>query len=146
MTVTMMRRLRLYHHYLGVLFAPAILFFAFSGALQTFDFHETRGGATPPGWIKVIASLHKKQALPRPKPARPTVPATAGDARGQGQRDAARPAYPLALKIFVGLMSVGLMLSTLIGLTVALANARMRARSLLLLAVGTALPVVLLIA
>lgn len=147
MKASMMRRLRVYHHYLGVLFAPAILFFAFSGALQTFDFHERRAGVSPPPrWISVIASLHKKQAMPRPKLATPqrATPPDEGLAKKAGAPPAR--AYPLALKAFVGLMSIGLMLSTLIGLVVALNNARMRTLSLVLLAAGSALPLLLVLA
>ncbi len=45
MTLAVMRRLRAYHHGLGVLFAPAVLFLAVGGALQTDNSHERRADA-----------------------------------------------------------------------------------------------------
>src|SRR3954453_13454531 len=53
------------HLYMGTFFAPAILFFAITGALQTFSFHErTRGSSyDPPVLLMKLAQLHKKQTL-----------------------------------------------------------------------------------
>ena len=67
-----MRRLRQIHHWLGAFFAPAILFFTVTGALQTFSLHESKGGGDykPPKWIVVAASIHKDQPLPHPRPHR----------------------------------------------------------------------------
>ena len=38
------KRLRDLHNWLGVFFAPGILFFALSGVLQTFGLHESGPG------------------------------------------------------------------------------------------------------
>ncbi len=155
MNAATMRNMRLYHHYMGVLFAPLILFFAFSGALQTFDLHEVENGVKPPQWIAVIAALHKKQTLPRPRPPRPAQVAPAAGAKdaagapvAQAERaaPAKRPASPLPLKVVVGIMSVALMLSTLTGLVIALNNRRTRSVSAILLVVGTVLPWMLIVA
>jgi hypothetical protein len=56
------------HLYLGVFIAPALLFFAFTGALQTFSFHETTRGRSykPPAWIATLAQIHKKQTMTVP--------------------------------------------------------------------------------
>ncbi|MEO6815820.1 MAG: PepSY domain-containing protein [Edaphobacter sp.] len=56
------------HLYLGVFIAPALLFFAFTGALQTFSFHETTRGSSykPPTWIATLAQIHKKQTMTVP--------------------------------------------------------------------------------
>src|SRR5881227_1671082 len=53
------------HLYLGTFFAPAILFFAITGALQTFSFHERSRGSSydPPVLLMKLAQLHKKQTL-----------------------------------------------------------------------------------
>lgn len=61
--------IRKIHLYLGTLFAPAIIFFAFSGILQTIGLHEAEKAAAsqPPAWIVSLASLHKDQHLPQPK-------------------------------------------------------------------------------
>lgn len=60
---TFLKVFRKVHLYLGVFTAPALLFFAFTGALQTFSLHETTQGSSykPPAWIVALAQLHKKQ-------------------------------------------------------------------------------------
>lgn len=144
-----MRRVRQYHFYLGMFFAPAILLFALSGALQTFRLQEAKGyGGTPPGWIVWMASVHKDQSLPRekreaPRATKPSaVPAAARDG---GDRPPARRS-PLPLKIFVALMSVGLLASAILGIVIALTNRTMRRTSVIVLVAGTALPLLLLLA
>lgn len=146
-----MRRLRQLHLYLGVFFAPAIMFFAFSGALQTFSLHEGGHGSTyePPVWIVTIASIHKDQRLPRAKAEhRDPEPAHAAKAgRETEQRVHSEPSgpSPLPLKIFVLCLAVGLILSALLGITIALRNKATRQISLIMLALGTGLPVLLLL-
>jgi hypothetical protein len=70
------------HLFLGVFTTPALLFFAFTGAMQTFSLHETTQGSAykPPAWIASLAQLHKKQDTTVPvRKARP--PASEGDER-----------------------------------------------------------------
>lgn len=70
---------RTVHLYLGVFTAPALLFFAITGGLQTFSLHETTRGSsyTPPAWLATAALLHKKQTImappKRPRPVEPTA-------------------------------------------------------------------------
>ncbi|MES2443770.1 MAG: hypothetical protein V4574_13140 [Pseudomonadota bacterium] len=138
-----MQTIRRYHHYLGLFFAPAILLFALSGALQTFRLQEEKGyGGTPPGWIVWMASVHKDSRLPRAKPPRaedhkPAAPKAA-------PRPAGKAAFTLPMKVFVALLSAGLILSTLLGIVIALNNAAMRKVSILMLAAGTVVPLALL--
>src|SRR5712672_3037500 len=72
---TFLKYLRLIHLYTGVFIAPALLFFAFTGALQTFSLHETTRGSSykPPAWAVMLAQIHKKQTpiVPIRKPAPP---------------------------------------------------------------------------
>ncbi|MBY0519144.1 MAG: hypothetical protein K2P79_01825 [Sphingomonas sp.] len=148
MNAQTMRQIRQIHRYMGLLFTPAILFFAFSGMLQTFDFHEPEKGAAPPRWIAVIAAIHKKQAMPRPRAKRPAPAGEAAQKPGSQKAGAAGPAAarsPFALKVFVGLMSIGLMLSSLLGAAIALYGRTTRRSAVILLAVGTLLPVALLL-
>lgn len=144
-----LRRLRQFHLWLGMLFAPAILFFAATGALQTFDFHETEDGIAPPKWIATIAAIHKKQDFPKPR--KPTPPETAGATANKAGIAAPAPVSaapkhsPWPLKIFVGFMSIGLMFSTVLGMTIALNNRQTRRTSQIMLGTGTVLPVLMLL-
>lgn len=145
------RRLRRLHGYLGLFFAPALLLFSLSGALQTFRWQEAKGyGGTPPGWIVWMAAVHKDQALPRPpraeaaKPAEAKAPpaaeaskAKAPAPKGRGRRQ--------GLMVFTGIFGLALFLSTLLGVAIALANAAGRRTNLLALAAGTVVPLVLLL-
>ena len=144
-----LRLLRRYHHYLGLFFAPMILLFAISGALQTVRLQEAKGyGGTPPNWIVWLASVHKDQGPPRerkaekPKPAPGT--AEAQKPRAEASAGAAKRPSPLPLKIFVVLLSIALSLSTITGIVIALASRAMRRSSIILLVLGTVVPIVLL--
>ncbi len=137
------RRLRSLHYYLGVFFAPAILFFAVSGGVQTFRLNEAPGA---PAWLGWIASVHKDQTTPRPRPPEGAQPGERphGDHRG-GQRAAKGPRRsPLPLKIFVALLAAGLALSAALGIALALATPTRRRGSAVMLALGTLLPLGLL--
>jgi len=162
MKASTQQTLRQYHHYIGVFFAPALLLFAFSGALQTFRLPEPKGyGGTPPEWMVWLAAVHKDQAPPHEKPggAKPAVVADHHDADDADHHDAdhhdeAAPAAtapapakrpsPLPLKIFVVLMALGLITSTLLGVTIALNNRATRRVSIVMLVAGAVLPCVLL--
>jgi hypothetical protein len=152
MTPLTLRRLRQVHQYLGMFFAPAILFFAVSGALQTFSLHENHGGGPykPPAWIVTMASLHKDQALPHPPPARPAHPAGRADHAAKPadlqppKAPEPAPRSPLPLKIFVLCLAVGLMASTGLGVVIGLQHAAYRPGSIIALALGVLLPIALI--
>jgi hypothetical protein len=135
--------MRKIHHYLGIFTTPALLFFAFTGAMQTFNLHETTQGSSykPPAWIATLAQLHKKQdtAVPMHK-MRPPMPGNGdrGDGMGHGT-DAPASAFKgpaeqmgtsktskvgdntpaqkshLPMKIFFLLVAMSLALSTMTG-------------------------------
>jgi hypothetical protein len=164
----LLRVLRKLHLYLGVFTAPALLFFAFTGALQTFSLHETTQGSSykPPAWIASLAQLHKKQTIevpvrrsrldaPRPEalPDHPEHSAakaapSSGPPQSANQQSAAspapRPKSHLPMKIFFLLVAVGLFLSTLTGIYMAYRYCRSRLFISGLLLAGVVLPVLLL--
>ncbi len=119
-----MKRIRQLHLYLGVLFAPLIIFFAFTGALQTFSLHETPKGSTytPPQWLVTIAEIHKNQRTQHAQ----GVPSS----------------YPL--KWFIVLMALGLVTSSLSGIYMALQYKRDARIVWGLIILGSLLPLILL--
>jgi hypothetical protein len=140
------------HLYLGVFTAPALLFFAITGGLQTFSLHETARGSSyaPPKWLAVAAQLHKKQTMdvPMHKLRAPADPATARTADATPV-SAARPAIPaqarnpLPLKIFTALVALALALSTLTGLYLAWRYTRHTGRIAAIFLAGIAVPILL---
>lgn len=169
-----LRTLRLIHLYLGVFVAPALIFFAFTGALQTFGLHESSRGSTyiPPRWAVVIAQIHKKQiaVVPERKPApnRPVPgrvlpmsaesaapPYNAGNATGnRTSASAAAPSitaspqlksHPLPLKIFFLLVSILLITSTLTGIAMAYKSKRGPLVIVGLLLAGIVIPLILVV-
>jgi hypothetical protein len=144
------RRLRKFHHDVGLFFTPAILFFALSGALQTIGLHESHGGGPPPqAWIRWMASVHKDQSTPRGGGSKPAQsPQKQGDHddhddHGPATRQDAGPS-PIPMKAFVLLLSLGLITSSLLGVTIALTSPIGRGRNIAVLALGAVLPVLLL--
>lgn len=146
------------HLYLGVFIAPALLFFAFTGALQTFSFHETTRGSSykPPAWIATLAQIHKKQTMTVPvRKLPPPAPQAAGtkadkldktDKADKVQAPAipAKSHNPLPLKFFFLLVSIGLFLSTLSGLYMSYRYSRNRTVITGLLIAGVVIPIALL--
>lgn len=143
------------HLYLGTFFAPSILFFALTGALQLFGLHEGHPGDKyqPPAWVAKLGSLHKNQTLAERRGPPP------GSASGQmrppeNQREEGRPTpgedrrenkFTLALKWFFLAMSIGLVFTTLLGIYMAFKFNRSRALIWSTLLAGTAIPATLII-
>ena len=126
-----LKQMRQIHLWFGVFISPMLLFFAFTGALQTFSLHETTQGSNykPPALFASLAQIHKKQTyiIPprRQQPAKPAPDATKLDADKQTGAPAAPPAPSvppkshLPLKIFFLVVSIGLFTSTLTGIYMA---------------------------
>ncbi len=156
---------RLLHLYTGVFITPAVLFFALTGAAQTFGLHETNRdhpNYKPARWLVVLGELHKKQTAEvpvrhGPPPARPEAsprPHSSSEAAGPGIHPAvlsASPApapathrHPLPLRVFFLIVAVGLFSSTLTGLTLTYKYMRNKPLITGLLAAGVVLPLVLI--
>ncbi len=145
-----MPSIRQLHLYLGCLFAPLLIFFAVTGAYQTFELHEaTRPpqaarptgapsgerpvgppptaenvapGYRPYGWVEALASVHKHQKLP-----------------GKVQRPAAR----VAVQIVILLMALGLVTSTGLGVWMAFLHIKKRRQVWACLLAGVVVPLLL---
>lgn len=156
-----LRRIRQWHLYLGTLFAPSIIFFAFTGSLQLFGLHESHRGAAyqAPTWIQKLASIHKDQEISEKHGPPPSFTGEqrrlpdANDAGRQPQPPEGGPPneergankFTLALKCFFLTTAVGLIFSTLLGIYMALKFNRSRALVWGLLSLGAAIPVGLII-
>jgi len=146
------------HLYLGVFIAPALLFFAFTGAMQTFSLHETTRGSSykPPAWIATLAQIHKKQTMTVPvRKLLPPTPQAAGPKSDKTDRMdktdkalpsvvLAKPHNPIPLKLFFLLVSIGLFISTLSGLYMSYRYSRNRKVITALLIAGVVIPIALL--
>jgi uncharacterized iron-regulated membrane protein len=138
--------IRKIHRYAGVFFAPAILFFALTGVLQVFELHETKDGVRPPALLLQTANLHKHQMANPPRKAKPPASASAAAAKPTPPQPAPpRPRSQFYLKLFAGLTSIVLALSTVTGLYLALRFGRDRKVVLAILAAGVLIPAGLLL-
>lgn len=159
-----LKTVRLTHLYLGVFVAPAILFFAFTGALQTFSFHETTPGSSyqPPHLFVVLAQIHKKQTPILPPPRKPQpIPqgsASAPDHHDHPDSAAAVPVpsrapapepkpkhSPYPLKIFFLVVAISLCLSTFSGIYMAWAYSRNKVAIATLLVLGALIPLLMML-
>jgi hypothetical protein len=156
MRVNWLQFFRKTHLYVGVFTAPAILFFALSGALQTFSLHEFgRDGAyKPPQWILLLSQIHKKQIaqIPVPKgPPRLAQATASSPAKPEAKKPDPAPQSPprqprnaIALKIFFLVVAVSLLLSTCSGLYLAWKYRRDRIIAGALLLAGIVIPILLM--
>jgi hypothetical protein len=143
------------HLYIGVLFAPAIIFFASTGLLQVYGLHEDHGGYQAPQFIMHLASLHKDQTFAlHHSPggnAKATHDGPAGasprpnDGAKAGAHDDRQPSLGrVLLKAFSAAVSVGLIALTSLGIYMAYAFGRNRWLVNGLLAAGVLIPLVLI--
>lgn len=160
MPATTLRSLRKIHLYFGLFIAPALLFFAFTGSVQTLSLHEAAGTSyTPPHWLAELSQLHKNQTLVlRPHKAPPAAAAHADDPRASHNHgDAtpqAAPAPPVTLaskqhqhlpmKIFFLVVALGLFSSTLTGIYMAYKYERNKLLVSAILVAGVIVPLLLL--
>lgn len=142
----MLRFLRHCHLYLGVFTAPALIFFAFTGALQTFSLHEAHRGSSykPAKWAVVLGQIHKKQTPVVPvRKAAPPVAAQTGAPTPASAPTPARPHHPLPMKIFFLIVSLALFVSTATGLVMSYRHIRKRSLINWLLFAGVVIPICL---
>ncbi|HEY0263795.1 MAG TPA: PepSY domain-containing protein [Granulicella sp.] len=167
-SVRLLKISRVIHLYMGVYITPMLLFFAFTGFVQTFSLHERLQGReyTPPKILATLGQLHKKQTTVMPQRKGPPPGAAAenhGDDHGGGHGEGhegkpggppqgpQQPAKPLwtpgmwAMKIFFGLVSVGLATSTITGLYMSYKYVRNKVLVTAALVAGVATPLILLL-
>jgi len=143
-----LKAVRKTHHYLGVFIAPAVLFFAFTGFLQTFSLHEAIKGSSyrPPAILVQLGSIHKHAALlappataPKPKPT-PDAPSAASPVL----KTPPPGSHHWPEKIFFGIVAIGLFTSTATGLYMAWKYTRRKVLIVVTFAAGIIIPLILL--
>ncbi len=132
------------HLYLGVFFAPALLFFAATGALQVFSLHEAHGDYRPAPLIEKLGEVHKNQRFEL-KAHKPQKPKPALAAAKPPPVEEPTPLKTLALKWFFLATALGLMFSTCLGLWMGLTHLRNRVLAFGLLCAGAIIPVLILL-
>jgi uncharacterized iron-regulated membrane protein len=146
------------HLYLGVFCAPAILFFAFTGALQSFGLNDRSpdGSYVPPQWVSVLAQIHKKQSadLPQRKPASAMSNGPVADKQPQAKQivqvrvenlpSSPVAHHPIAERIFFLLVCITLVTSTFTGIWMSWKYRRSRVLVVGLFVAGIVIPLVLL--
>jgi hypothetical protein len=138
--------LRKLHIYISVFIAPTLLFFAFSGAFQTFRIPDRKDA---PVLLQKLARAHRDDIFalkPAPPPRKPEAKAEA-DEHAAPAAPAPKPktkASTTAVKWYFAIVSIGMIITTLLGLWMALAYNREKRLLWGLLIVGAAIPIILL--
>ena len=119
-----MRKIRKAHLYLGTVFGPLVMFLAFSGALQTFELHDPPKGSAfaPHAWISTLAQVHKNQRTEGPPSKR----------------------HSLLLRWFFVIASIGLMITSILGIYMAFKYTKSHTPVYVSLALGVILPILFL--
>ncbi len=135
-----MKTIRLAHFYLGIFFAPLIVFFAFTGSLQVFKLHEEyrKAPGSAGDWIAWFGQFHKEQAWIAPRVA-PPAKAPASGAPPLHENLNAKP-----MKWLVALMGAALAVTTCLGLYIAFTYPRRRMGFSIALAAGIVAPLALM--
>ena len=142
-----LRLVRQLHFWVAVFVAPSLMLFALTGMLQLFKLHEAEGGYRPLPVIEKLGQVHIHQTYAlRPVRARPpeaAAPAAAAPARPEPE-ETAPPLGETLVKWTFLLIAAGMAISSVLGVWMALSNTRQRRLTLILLAAGTVLPVIVL--
>jgi hypothetical protein len=156
MPATTLRLFRKTHLYFGLFVSPALLFFAFTGAVQTLSLHEEAGSSyKPPPVLAELGQLHKKQTTEMPVRKAPA----GGTGHEAGRADhatapsgAPQPAVTLSgkqrqhlpMKVFFLIVAVGLLTSTVTGVYMSYKYERNKLLVTGALVAGVVVPLVLL--
>jgi hypothetical protein len=130
---------RLAHLYLSAFVAPSLVFFAVTGALQTFRLPDRPDAA--PLMVK-LARVHKDDVFAA-KPPRKPAPAGAAK-RPEAPKPAPNPATE-ALKWFFTVVSIGIATTTLLGFWMGVRHVKRKGAVWALTAAGAIAPVLLIL-
>jgi len=148
---------RQFHAYLGAFMAPSILFFALTGSLQLFNLHEAHGAYHPPELIEKLSAVHKDQRFtakpmdddaPPPQAAPHAEDEHADADHGHDHGAPAPEGIPtraLVLKWLFLAVAMSLVVSTCLGIWMAVTSSRRKGVVWALLVLGAVLPVLILV-
>jgi hypothetical protein len=131
--------IRQWHAYVSVFVAPSLLFFALTGAVQTFRIPDRK---ETPVVLQKLARLHKDDVF-AVKPTRPKRPESAS-MKADPPPKAKPSASTEVLKWFFAITSVGIAFTTLFGLWIAFTQSRRKALLWAMLIAGAVAPVLIL--
>ena len=140
--------LRRWHGYIGLFAAPSVLFFALTGAVQLFSWHEAHGNYHPAVLLERLSSLHKDQVLKRHEDADKREGATApegsdAEAAAAQEEEESVPPATFALKVFFFLIAIGVAFSTCFGVWMGVTQTSRKGIAVALLTSGILLPILL---
>lgn len=144
-----LRLVRQLHYWVAVFVAPSLLLFAVTGMLQLFGLHEAEGSYKPVPIVEKLGQVHVHQKFAlrpvraRPPQAPPTPAAGPAAARPEPEEEGAPLGETLVKWTFL-VMGLGMAVSSVLGVWMALSNTRQRRLAIILLASGTLLPVLVL--
>lgn len=118
-----MKALRRLHLYLGVFFAPILLFFVVTGWYQTVSVNRQKAVGEAEDWVSKLTSVHVDQVYPT---------------------ETAESYSTGAFQFFVVLMSIALIATVLLGVILAFKSLRVRWPVWVCLGLGFVVPVLLL--
>jgi hypothetical protein len=147
-SATTLRLVRKTHLYLGLFISPALLFFAFTGAVQMLSLHEAGGRSyNPPAVLAELGQIHKHAGIATPVPDASAKADKAGPISKSPKLEAtlaSKQRQHLPMKIFFVLVAVGLLTSTATGIYMSYKYERNRLLVTGTLAAGIAIPLLLL--
>lgn len=122
-----MRTLRQLHIFLGVFFAPFLIYFSISGAWQVFRLNDLPKDGEPTTQQKILHALSEPHT-------HATLPG-----------NSAKTDQSLAFKIFEIVMAAGFVITAVLGIQMALQIAKQRRAAIAALIAGTLIPILFLI-
>lgn len=120
-----MRQLRRFHTYFGVFFAPLLIFFIGSGWYQLIDRDRLKDPGEAETWVQKMRVIHTDQIYPKL------------GARKQGS--------PTAFRVLTMVMSGAILVTTVLGIVLAIRSLRPRWLIWVMLGLGLFLPILLLV-
>lgn len=118
-----MKLLRRLHLYLGCFFAPLLLFYVATGWYQTVTLRRNKGLGEAEDWLSKVRSVHVDQIYPS---------------------ESANGYSPTLFRILVVAMSIALIVTTVLGIVLAFRTTPRKHFVWLSLALGIAVPILLL--